>query len=71
MVTAASLEINGERSQIVQGRPLWLGVSGGMRQCGNCATVEIETMPVETQRVSVSFGLRAGTEAGLLYLVSF
>ena len=70
-VTAASLEIKGEKTEMVHGRPLWVPITGGTQQCGNCTSVEIPSVSVGTQRVSVHVGLREETVAGLLYLVSF
>lgn len=70
-VTAASLEITAQKTEMAHGAPLWAGVNGGMQQCGNCASVEILNTPVESQRISVHVGLREGLVAGLLYLVSF
>ena len=71
VITVARLEITAQKRAIVHEAPLWVPVEGGKQQCSDCASVEIPTVPAGTQRVDVHVGLRKGTVAGLLYLVSF
>ncbi|KAL9118088.1 MAG: hypothetical protein Q9187_005369, partial [Circinaria calcarea] len=50
VVTVARLEITAQKRAIVHEAPLWVSVDGGKQQCSDCASVEIPTVPVGTQR---------------------
>lgn len=68
-VFATSVSVEAQRAQLVHGRLLWLGLPGGKRMCGACASLGFEGLPGGAGRVEVRVSLREGIGKAVVHLV--
>ena len=67
---AQSMEIQAQKAEMKDNRQLWRTLNTGDNQCTNCASVEILSVPDETQRILTHIEVKSGTTNGMLFLAS-
>ena len=68
-LVAQSLKIQAQAYELISNTHVWGTLANGSYECANCASVEIPSVPIGTQRIKVNLVLRTAS-AGLLYLAS-
>ena len=69
-VKASSFRIRAQRSQNVHGHVDWQTLPGGLSQCTDCSSLEINPVPDGTQSIALDIVMAAGVKAGTLLLGS-
>ena len=67
---AQSMEILAQKAEIKGETQIWSTLNAGDDQCTNCASVEILSVPDETQRVKTHVEVKPDTANGMLFLAS-
>ena len=67
---AQSMQIQAQTYDFSFNPGAWRTLANGSSQCSKCASIDIEPIPVGTQRFKVDVVLQSATVVGLLYLAS-